>query len=203
PAFATQEEIDEDGKTKDIEIETPEEPESTEGNEANEGKAREGGVTIVDSPSDPRMRKYYFDGGSVEIAAELVHELDAEGKQLRVIKLTDYTAEKVRTLCAGPDELRARWADAGQRAEIIQQLAERGIDFQQVALQAGKPDADPFDLLCHLAFNAPVLTRRQRADRMKMERTAFFSCFGSEAREILNDLLEKYAMDGELQFTLP
>ena len=150
-----------------------------------------------------RSRKYYFDGGQVEIAAELVHELDADGKQLRVVKLTDYTAEKVRTLCASSDELRARWADAGQRADIIQQLAERGIDFQQVALQAGKPDADPFDLLCHLAFNAPVLTRRQRADRVKKHELAFFNLFAPEAREILNDLLEKYATDGELQFTLP
>ena len=202
PAFATQEEIDEHGRTTNIEIET------TEENEDNEDALREKPIVDTWPPqildgSPPQVRKYYFDGGQVEITAELVHELDAEGKQLRVIKLTDYTAEKVRTLCAGPDELRARWADAGQRTEIIQQLAERGIDFQQVALQAGKPDADPFDLLCHLAFNAPVLTRRQRADRMKMERTAFFSCFGSEAREILNDLMEKYAMDGELQFTLP
>ena len=117
--------------------------------------------------------------------------------------ILDYTAEKVRTLCASPDELRARWAHAGQRADVIQQLAERGIDFQTVALQAGKPEADPFDLLCHLAFNAPVLTRRQRADRVKKQETAFFDYFGPEAREILNDLLEKYATDGELQFTLP
>jgi len=46
-------------------------------------------------------------------------------------------------------------------------IAERGIDFQQVALQAGKPDAAPFDLLCPLAFNTPVLTRHQRADRLR------------------------------------
>jgi type I restriction enzyme R subunit len=150
-----------------------------------------------------RCRKYYFDGGQVEIAAELVHELDSDGKLLRVVKLTDYTAEKVRTLCTSQDKLRTRWADAGQRADIIQQLAERGIDFQQVAVQAGKPEADPFDLLCHLAFNAPVLTRRQRADRLKRQHVAFFNYFAPEAREILNDLLEKYADDGELQFTLP
>jgi type I restriction enzyme R subunit len=150
-----------------------------------------------------RCRKFYFDGGQVEIAAQLVYELDSNGKQLRVVKLTDYTAERVRTLCASPDELRARWADADQRADIIHQLAERGIDFQQVALQAGKPEADPFDLLCHLAFNAPLLTRRQRADRVKRQQTAFFNYFAPEAREILSDLLEKYAGDGELQFTLP
>jgi type I restriction enzyme R subunit len=69
--------------------------------------------------------------------------------------------------------------------------------------QAGKPDADPFDLLCHLAFNAPVLTRRQRADQLKKQQATFFTFYAPEAREILNDLLEKYAADGELQFTLP
>jgi len=72
--------------------------------------------------------------------------------------LTDDTAEKMRTLCAGPDELRARRANAGQRAEIIKQLAGRGIDFQQAALQAGKPDADPFDLHCHLAFKPTAIS---------------------------------------------
>ena len=86
---------------------------------------------------------------------------------------------------------------------ITQQQAKRGIDFQSVALQAGKPDADPFDLLCHLAFNAPLLTRRQRADRVKRKETAFFNYLALEAREILEALLEKYATDGELQFTLP
>jgi type I restriction enzyme R subunit len=130
-------------------------------------------------------------------------KLLAAGRDSDPHSITVYTAEKVRTLCTGPDELRARWSDAGQRAEIIQQLAERGIDFQQVAAHAGKPDADPFDLLCHLAFNAPVLTRRQRADRVKKQGLAFFNYFAPEAREILNDLLEKCAADGELQFTLP
>lgn len=132
----------------------------------------------------------------------LLHELDADGKRLRIVKLTDHTAEKVRTLCASPNELRARWVDAGQRADIIHQLAERGIDFATVSAQAGQPDADPVDLLCHLAFNAPVLTRRQRADRLKRQHAAMFNV-GPEAHEILDDLLEKYASDGELQFTLP
>ena len=156
------EEIDEHGKTKSTEVLTPEVPED-EGGEIHEPP----GGTVISDPPPPERRKFYYDGGQVEIAAELVHELDADGKQLRVIKLTDYTAEKVRTLCTSPDELRVRWANASQRADIIQQLAERGIDFQTVAAQAGKPDADPFDMLCHLAFNAPVFTRRQRADRVK------------------------------------
>jgi type I restriction enzyme R subunit len=100
-------------------------------------------------------------------------------------------------------DLRARWQDAGQRADIIQQLAERGIDFQTVAAQAGRPEADPFDVMCHLAFNAPMLTRRQRAERLKRQHVAFFKFFAPEAREVLNELLEKYATDGEVQFSLP
>jgi len=197
PAFASQEEIDEHGRIvseKVLEPETNEPPP-----QVHEG---EGGPVIVDPPG-PELRKLYFDGGHVEISTELVHELDASGKQLRVVKLTDYTAEKVRTLCANPEELRTRWADPGHRAMILHQLAERGIDFPAVAAQAGKPDADPFDLLCHLAFNAPILTRRQRADRVKKKESAFFTYYTPEAREILDELLEKYAADGEFLFTLP
>jgi type I restriction enzyme R subunit len=198
PAFATQEEIDQHGQVKETEVLTPEEPED------NAGTIQEPTPPIgPNGPIPQERRKFYFDGGQVEIAAELVHELDADGKQLRVVKLTDYTAEKVRTICTGLEDLRARWADATERAAIIEQLADRGIDFNTVAAQAGKPDADPFDLLCHLAFNAPVLTRRQRADRMKQQQAVFFAYYTLEAREILNDLLEKYAMDGEVQFTLP
>jgi type I restriction enzyme R subunit len=200
PAFATQEEIDEYGQVKATEVLTPEEPES---DPPTEGALADTLSASIGERDGVRCRKYYFDGGSVEIAAELVHELDADGKQLRVVKLTDYTAEKVRTLCTGPEDLRARWADTEQRAAIIEQLADRGVDFQTVAAQAGKPDADPFDLLCHLAFNAPVFTRRQRADRVKKQQAAFFTYYAPEAREILSDLLEKYAADGELQFTLP
>jgi type I restriction enzyme, R subunit len=197
PAFATQEEIDEHGKVKETEVITPEEPED-DGGEINEPPE----VVIVDGPPQER-RKFYFDGGQVEIAADLVYELDADGKQLRVVKLTDYTGDKVRSICPSTVELRARWSNPEQRAQIIEQLHERGIDFQTLAIQAGKPDADPFDLLCHLAYNAPVLTRRQRADQMKKQQVAFFGYYAPEAREILNDLLEKYAADGELQFTLP
>jgi type I restriction enzyme R subunit len=199
PAFATREEIDEYGNVKETEVITPEEPESVEPAEVNLSDIYEA-LTLNHLLS---ARKLYCDGGEVEIAVELVHGLDADGKQLRVLKLTEYAAEKVRTLFTGLEDLRTRWADTAQRAEIIEQLAERSVDFQTVAAQAGNPDADPFDLLCDLAFNAPVLTRRQRADRLKKHQAAFFAYFAPEVREISNDLLEKYASDGEAQFTLP
>jgi len=116
---------------------------------------------------------------------------------------------KVQTLCASPDEPHARWADASRPCDIIQQLAERcaregaTCAFASVAAQADQPDAYPFDPLGRLAFDVPLLTRRQRADHVMKQQVAFFNYLDPEAREILNDLLEQYASDGELQFTLP
>jgi hypothetical protein len=69
--------------------------------------------------------------------------------------------------------------------------------------QASKPDADRLDALSHLAFNALALARRQRADRLKQQHVPFFKFFAPESREILDDLPEKSASDGELRFTLP
>ena len=138
---------------------------------------------IIEPPEEDR-RKYYFDGGSVEIAAHLVHELDPDGKQLRVVRYTDYAAEKVRTLCPTASELHKKWSDPTQRFEIIQALEEKGVSFAELAEQAKMPEADPFDLLCHLAFNAPLRTRRERAQRLKSERKGFFEQYGPEARQI-------------------
>ena len=158
---------------------------------------------IIEPPGDEAPRKFYFDGGQVEIAAHLVHELDPNGRQLRVVRYTDYAAESVRSLAPTSADLRSRWSNATQRAEIIAALAERGIDFALLAEQTGQLEADPFDLLCHLAFNAPLRSRRERAQRLKSERKDYFEKFSPEARQILDELLEKYAEHGDAQFVLP
>jgi type I restriction enzyme R subunit len=182
--------LKENGETRVItETDTEEEPEGEPGPQ-------------IEPPAEEH-RKFYFDGGQVEIAAHLVYDLDPNGKQLRVIRYTEYAAETVRTLCPTAPELRAQWADPVQRSEIIGRLAERGINFEELAEQAKQPDADPFDLLCHLAFNAPLRTRRERAQHLRETRADFFNRYGPEARQILEDLLEKYAVYGDAQFVLP
>ncbi|MFH0982740.1 MAG: DEAD/DEAH box helicase family protein [Planctomycetota bacterium] len=152
-------------------------------------------------PAEPR--KFYFDGGQVAIAAQLVYELDPDGRQLRVVRFTDYAAEKVRTLFRNAAEMREAWADPEARAGIIEKLAERGVDFDELATAADQPDADPFDLLCFVAFNAPLRTRRERAQRLRSERKDFFDQYGPEARAVLYDLLDKYAEYGDAQFVIP
>lgn len=157
---------------------------------------------LAEEPPDAR-RKYYFDGGRVEIAAHLVYELDTDGKQLRVVRYTEYAADRVRDLCPTARDLRDRWQQPERRAEVIAALNERGISFEELADSVGQPEADPFDLLCHLAFNAPLRTRRERAQRLKVERKDFFERYSPDARRVLDQLLEKYAEFGDAQFVLP
>ena len=161
------------------------------------------GGGILSDPPPGDSRKYYVDGGQVEIAAEVVHELDADGRRLRVVRYTEYAAEKVRTLWPTAAELRALWADPEGRNEIIEKLAERGIEFVQLGQALKRPEADPFDVLCHLAYSAPLRTRRERAERLRKEQRDFFDEYGQDARVILTDLLEKYAEHGDAQFEIP
>jgi type I restriction enzyme R subunit len=195
PSIETQQTIDEEGEpTGEEEVLTPEdEPAETE----------PGGELPPDEDPPGGRQKFYFDGGQVEIAAHLVYELDPDGSQLRVVQFTDYTADKVRTLYRNAAELRGEWADPDKRREIIQRLEERGIDFDHLAESANQPDADPLDLICHLAFNAPLRTRRERAQRLRSERQDFFEQFGPDARQILNELLDKYTEHGTAQFVIP
>jgi type I restriction enzyme, R subunit len=193
PALITEEEMNEAGETVKEEI--------TKGEEV-----------IADAPpptellggetEEPR-RKFYVDNGYVEIAAHFVYELDAEGKQLRVVKFSDYTGEKVRDMYPSAADLRSKWSDTEERATIIEALENRGIALEELIEASKQPDADPFDLLCHVAYSAPVRTRRERADRLRKEQKVFFERYGQEARAILDDILNKYVDYGTAQFAIP
>jgi type I restriction enzyme R subunit len=198
PALLTEEEINERGEL------IPNTYEVVEGELVVPEPEMEWEVTpTIPDDSEGQRRKYYFDGGHVEIAAHLVYELDTDGRQLRVVKFTDYTAEKVRTLYPSAIELRRRWQNPEQRSEVIALLEERGIDFEELASATNQPEADPFDLLCHIAYNAPLRTRRERADRLKKDKKDFFDQYGPETKMILNELLDKYSDYGTAQFIIP
>ncbi|WP_242370604.1 EcoAI/FtnUII family type I restriction enzme subunit R [Anaeromyxobacter sp. SG26] len=196
PVAEDEENIDDEGK---VTTRTRKPPAAAE-------EAAEYHVPDIEIPPDEDVterRKFYVDGGEVQIAAHLVYELDSEGKQLRVVKYTDYTAERVRSLFPTAAELQQAWANPDRRADIIDRLAQRGIDFDELARLTAQPDADPFDLLCNLAFSAPIRTRRERADRLKKDRKAFFDKYSGTAREVLEELLAKYTEHGTAQFVLP
>jgi len=158
-------------------------------------------LTFDDDPRPPR--KYYVDSGVVEIAAHVVWDLDADGRRLQAKEYGEYTGESVRSLYPSAAALRAKWSAPEERAAIITALEERGITFEELAEAAKQPDADPFDLLCHVAYSAPIRSRRERAEAARNDGKAFFDKFTNGAREVLNALLEKYVEFGTAQFQIP
>ena len=156
-----------------------------------------------ETPEEEPFRKFYVDGGAVIIAAHVVYELDSNGKQLRVVKFTDYAAEKVRSMWTSAAELCTHWKNAQERSAILDALEQNGITLEQLAENVGQPDADPFDLLCYVAYNSPLRTRRERAERLRMGQVDFWERFRPDARKILEDILEKYIEFGTAEFKVP
>ncbi|OYW85484.1 MAG: DEAD/DEAH box helicase, partial [Sphingobium sp. 32-64-5] len=196
PAAEITTEIDANGEvvaTNEEQIETP-----------SDDFGGDAGTTVL-PPDEPEAlpRKLYVDGGEVEVVAHLVYDLDSDGKRLTCRKLTDWTGEKVRTLFPTPAAFRAEWSIQDKRGAIIDALAERGIDLVALQIDAGRPDDDPFDLLCHLAWNAPLTTRTERAQRLRARDPDLFQRYSDEARVVIDALLEKYAATGPDQLSLP
>jgi len=161
------------------------------------------GETILFDDEDDSIKKYYVDDVQVRIVAEVVYELDAQGKCLNVKKYTDYAADTVRSLFSNAAELRSQWRDMSIRRDIIEKLEDRGIVLEDMLVRLNMEDADPFDLICYLAFNSPLRTRRERAEFVKKDRKEFFETYSTEAKQILEELLDKYADYGLAQFKIP
>ena len=193
--------IDETGEQMGIteaEVEAPQVDMPLEYELPEEQIGTDTGLVITEPPVEPR--KFYIDGGEVEVIGHLVYDLDTDGKKLQVVKYTDYSGRAVRTLYPTREALQSAWANPDTRSEVLRELTERGISFAELASSSQQPDADPFDLLCHLAWNAPLLTRRQRAEAAKRKTQDLFAQHGDTAREILTLLLDRYIERGILQF---
>ncbi|MGH2517154.1 MAG: EcoAI/FtnUII family type I restriction enzme subunit R [Ktedonobacterales bacterium] len=196
PVRAIVEQVDAEGETETESEEVPEAPSETE-------VIYNQGPRLIEPPQVREPRKFYVAGLQVEILHETVQQLDANGQRLRVVQLTDYTGEQVRSLCRTEDDLRNEWTSGEQRAALVAALEERGILLEHLAAIMEQPEADPFDLLCHLAFAAPVRTRRERADRLRKEQRDFFARFAPDARAILDAMLDQYATYGPGELELP
>ena len=142
----------------------------------------------------PRPRKIYVDGIGASIIKERVEYLDADGK-LVTESLRDFTRKHLTRRFASLDEFLRRWESADRKQAIIEKLAEEGLDLELIGREIDA-DLDPFDLVCHVAFGAKPLTRRERAENVK--KRDVFNRYGEKARAVLEALLEKYADDGVL-----
>lgn len=150
-----------------------------------------GGEGFPPSPEGKRA-KYYIGDVEVQVIAERVQYYGPEGK-LITESLKDYTRKAVRKDYSTLDEFLKRWTSAERKAAVIKELEEHGVLLEALALEVNK-DCDAFDLICHVAFDQPALTRRERAEQVKKRN--YFTKYGEQARKVLEALLEKYADTG-------
>ena len=144
-------------------------------------------------PGPEGVRAKYFVGDvEVQVIAERVQYYGPEGK-LITESLKDYTRKAVRKDYSTLDQFLKRWTSAERKAAVIKELEEHGLLLEALAIEVNK-DCDAFDLICHVAFDQPALTRRERADQVKKRN--YFTKYGEQARKVLEALLEKYADTG-------
>ena len=144
----------------------------------------------------PKRIKYVIDSIPIYVIAERVQYYGPDGK-LITESLHDYTRACVKKQFASLDDFLRRWGDAEQKKAIIEEMAAQGVMWEalaeEVEAKQGKP-LDPFDLICHVAFDQPALTRQERADQVKKRN--YFSKYSGAARQVLEALLDKYADTG-------
>ncbi|ADL54425.1 EcoAI/FtnUII family type I restriction enzme subunit R [Gallionella capsiferriformans] len=136
--------------------------------------------------------KYVIGDVSVYVVSERVQYYGPEGK-LITESLKDYTRTTVRRDYASLKDFLLSWNKADRKAAILKELEEHGLLLEPLADEVGK-DFDAFDLICHVAFDQPPLTRRERAEQVKKRN--YFTKYGEQARRVLETLLEKYADTG-------
>lgn len=195
--------IDDEGKVRDAEIKDviePLEPTPSDSAVEDDDVFADGSITSTES-DEPR--KFYVDGGTVEVMGHLVYDLDDDGKKLQVVRYTEYSARTVRSMYPNRDVLQSAWAKPDTRTEVLAALRERNISFDELIASTAVQDADPFDLLCHYAWNAPLLTRGERAEQARKRTEDLFAKYGDTAREILGLLLDRYVERGIIQFNQP
>lgn len=158
------------------------------------GEGNEGGTGGDPTPPGPGVTKYYVNDAEVSVVAERVQYYGPDGK-LITESLRDYTKQKVLSRFASMDEFLKDWNAADKKAAVVAQFEQQGVLFEALADDVGK-DLDPFDMLCHVVYGQPPLTRRERANNVK--KRDYFTKYEAQAKAVLEALLEKYANQGIL-----
>jgi type I restriction enzyme R subunit len=136
--------------------------------------------------------KYVIGDVAVYVIAERVQYYGPDGK-LITESLKDFTRKAVRKDYQSLDQFLRRWTKADRKDAILRELETQGVLLEPLADEVGK-DFDVFDLICHVAFDQPPLTRRERVNQVKKRN--YFTKYSDQARQVLDSLLEKYADTG-------
>ena len=146
----------------------------------------------VVEPVETTRKKTYIIGVDVSILSERKQYLDADGR-LITTSVKEYCKTGILTSYRSLDNFLQTWNDAEKKHAIIEELENQGIVFEELKEEI-KNDLDIFDLICHIAWDAPALTRKERAENVRKRN--YWTKYGDKARAVLDALLDKYAQTG-------
>ncbi|SBS28430.1 Type-1 restriction enzyme R protein [Marinomonas aquimarina] len=149
-------------------------------------------LTEDDWNDEVKVRKFHVKGVKVKTLAERIQYYDSDGK-LVTESFKDYTRKTINKQFASLDEFVKKWQDADKKQAIIEELEEHGVIWEILEQEVGK-DLDPFDMICHIVYDQPPLTRKERANNVKKRN--YFTKFDGVAQDVLSRLLDKYADAG-------
>ncbi len=148
---------------------------------------------VPQKPIDPveKPTRYYVEGHEVNIVHEVVQFLDEDGKTLRTEKLTDYTRRAIRKQYPTLDIFRGAWREADKKQSILDQLSEADVFLDAVKEEnPALEGCDDFDIICHVAYDQKLLTRRERIEGVKKRN--YLAKYEGQARQVIEGLMEKY-----------
>lgn len=163
-----------------------------ESTESDDGDSYTSSDISIDGDDSGSRAKYYVDDVSVKIINERVLYYGPDGK-LITESLVDYSKKEIRKKFNTLDSFLQTWDKAEQKKAVIEELRNAGIFIDELQEEVSK-DMDIFDLICHVAFDAPALTRKERASNVKKRN--YFTKYGEKAKQVLEALLDKYASEG-------
>lgn len=142
---------------------------------------------------DDKPKKYYVGDVCVKVLSERVQYVDRDGK-LITESLIDYTKKNILQQYASLDDFLTKWTEAQKKQAIIDELRQEGVLLDAVREELGEIELDDFDMICHLAYDKPPLTKAERANNVKKRH--YLYKYSDLAQQILEALLNKYADEG-------
>jgi type I restriction enzyme R subunit len=173
-------------------IEPPDEAPTGDALEGQAGAGEPGGLDgegAAPAEGGGKRVKYVVGDLDVSIVSERVQYYGKDGK-LITESLRDYSRNAIREKYASLDAFLKSWRASDRKQAILKELEERGVFFEELAKDVGK-DLSAFDLVCHVAFDQPTLTRKERANNVRKRN--YFTKYGDAARAVLEALLDKFA----------
>lgn len=172
-------------------------PEPPRGKSGGGGHSGGGGGKTPPEPGG--HEKYIIDGQNIHIAHEIVSVLGEDGKTMKTESVQTFARNQIRKRFESLDKFVQTWSEAERKQAILDELKEYAILIDAVREKnEALKDADIFDIICHVAFDQPPLTRKERANNVKKRN--YFGKYEGKAREVLEALLDKYAENGILDF---